>query len=332
MKERVFYLDVAKALGMFAVFYGHYGPQGGYGYAFAFYSIPLFFFVSGWTDEMMGEMKTREYLVKKVRTVLTPYFIFAFFSIGVNVLKTNSLEFVRIWGSQVVQGCIRNTFFAGTLWFLSCLFVISFFFSFVRKLKFKISIILIGIFFYVMATGVLPNRPAYQPSWIWNIDSAMEYITYYAFGYVFAPIIMKMIDSSREKEIIVKSAVALISLLYSAAVFLGHDLLGFLLSNRVGAIFHDMFGNILVILCWLMVSCILQDFKLLQEIGKSTLFLCGSEWVIKEAADVFFNLCGIDITFNTPLSIYIFSFLLLIFGVKCIVPVEKILFKRLKIL
>lgn len=332
MKQRICYLDVAKALGMFVVYFSHYGPQGGYGHSFAFYSIPLFFFVSGWTDEMMGEMKTREYLLKKVRTILAPYFLFAAFSIGIIVLEMNALGAVQEWCFQVMQGCIRNTFFAGTLWFLSCLFVISVIFAFVRKIKFKSGIVLVGALFYVLAAGFLPNRPAYSPSWVWNIDSAMEYIIYYAFGYVSAPIIMKLMGSSKKKDIIIKNVIAFIAMIYSAAVFVEHDLLEFLLKSKAGVAFHDLIGNTLVILCWLTVSCILQDVKLLQEIGKNTLFLCGSEWIIKEVANNIAGLCGIEIAFSTPLSIYVFSFLLLVVGVKCFVPVEKMILKRLGIL
>lgn len=332
MKQRINYLDIAKALGMVAVYFAHYGSQGGYGYAFAFYSIPLFFFISGWTDGMMGEMKTREYLQKKVRMILVPYFIFAVLSIGVHILKINTLEFTKIWGLQVIKGCIRNTFFAGTMWFLSCLFVISFIFAFVRRIQSRAGIIMISILFYLLAAVVLPNRPAYSPSWIWNIDSAMEYISYYAFGYVFSPIIMKIIDSSRKKDVIIKGGAAFAALLYSMAIFLGYDLLGFLSGNRIGMVFHDMFANILVILAWLTISCILQDIKILQEIGKNTLFLCGSEWMIKEGVDAFFSLFGIEILITTPLSLYILSFVLVVFCVKCIVPIEKKILKRLRIL
>lgn len=331
MKQRINYVDIAKALGMFAVYFLHYGPQGGYGFAFAFYCVPLFFFVSGWADGMVGEMKTREYLLKKVRRILAPYFIFAALSIGLHILKINTVEYAKIWGVQVIKGCIRNTFFAGTMWFLSCLFVISIIFAFVRRIRSGAGIIIISIFFYLVAAVVLPDRPAYRPSWIWNIDSAMEYIIYYALGYVFSPIIMKIIDSGRKKDNIIKGGMTLAALLYSAAAFLGHDLLGFLLENKIGMVFHDMFANILVILAWLAISYILQDIKVLQEIGKNTLFLCGSEWMIKEGADAFFSLFGIEVLFVTPLSLYIFSFVLMVFGVKYVVPIEKKILKRLRI-
>lgn len=43
-KRRIYYLDVAKAFGIFAVYFLHLGTVGGHGYSFAFYSVPLFFF------------------------------------------------------------------------------------------------------------------------------------------------------------------------------------------------------------------------------------------------------------------------------------------------
>ena len=48
LKERIKYLDIAKFIGIFCIYLGHFGEQAGYAYNFVFwFHVPLFFFLSG---------------------------------------------------------------------------------------------------------------------------------------------------------------------------------------------------------------------------------------------------------------------------------------------
>lgn len=56
LNKRIEYLDVAKALGIFSIYVLHFGSDGGYGYLFAFYSVALFFFISGCSESMSRQI------------------------------------------------------------------------------------------------------------------------------------------------------------------------------------------------------------------------------------------------------------------------------------
>ncbi len=48
MKQRVGWIDVAKCLGIFAIYLGHFGEKAGKAYMFVFlYHVPLFFSFQG---------------------------------------------------------------------------------------------------------------------------------------------------------------------------------------------------------------------------------------------------------------------------------------------
>ena len=193
-----------------------------------YYSVALFFFISGCSESTNREMGIWYYVRKKVRTIIIPWFLFSLASVG-GIIKNNSYEGVKEQLFYILKGCIRNSFWAPALWFLTCLFGVCVF-SVLRKIRVKALVIGICLSLYLLA----------------------EYI--------------------------------------------------------------------------------LQDIKVFQKIGECTLFLCGSEFILKNAVDDFIYLLGLNTEFVTPLSVYVYTFVLLVIGVQLIVPVEKAVFKRVHIL
>jgi len=56
-KERINYLDVAKFIGIFCIYLGHFGTYAGAAYPFVFtFHVPLFFFLSGCSETMSREV------------------------------------------------------------------------------------------------------------------------------------------------------------------------------------------------------------------------------------------------------------------------------------
>jgi hypothetical protein len=54
---------------------------------------------------------------------------------------------------------------------------------------------MIGMGLFVFTEYLLPYRPIFEPSWFWNIDSALYYFFYYALGYAVFPYIRKLLSS-----------------------------------------------------------------------------------------------------------------------------------------
>lgn len=331
-EERIIYLDIMKALGIFSIYFLHFGRVGGFGYLFGFYSVSLFFFVSGCAESISKELDTRLYIKKKLRTIVLPYFIFAIASVGINLIKENSFEGSKSYFLQILNGCIRNVFFAPGLWFLTCLFVVCISFFIIRKIKSKIIVIGICLFLYLLAEHGMPHRPTANPSWIWNVDSAAEYLVYYCSGYFLFPYIDNIIKKNKLGIVVIKGCISIVVVSYGVTVFLGKNALYFMSNNEIGALFYPLISNMLIIILYIIGACILQDSRILQEIGQNTLFLCGSELMIKSIIGDGLLSLGIRMEFVTPLSLYVYTLILLIIGIKFFVPLEKLIFKRLHIL
>ena len=331
-KERLKYLDVARALGIFFVYFGHYGNTGGYGYPFAYYSIPLFFFLAGCSESMGKDMPVVKAIKKKAKTILIPWISFAIMSIAVMVIDLNSYGGIISWVKPVIKGCIRNEFFAGGLWFLTCLFVMSVIFIFLKKSKSKIFMLIVGLIFTAVAETLLPNNPRSMPSFLWNIDSAMVYFIYYILGYIMLPHINKIIADTSTKAMVLKGIIGIGATIYSGLMFIGRDLLGWIRHIPIIEVFQYVISSIVVIIFFIVISLVLEEFELLQQIGRDTLFLCGSEFMLKTCIEYFFTNFGFTIQFTTPIAVYIWAGFLLVVATKWIIPIEKTIFKKIRII
>jgi len=75
MGERIKWIDIAKAIGISFVVMGHLqNPENINTFIYSFH-MPLFFFLSGLTFKD-GQI-FKDYLTKKIRTIVIPYFLYA---------------------------------------------------------------------------------------------------------------------------------------------------------------------------------------------------------------------------------------------------------------
>ena len=134
MKTRIKWIDVAKAFGIFMVYIAHFGAAGKMYYFAHANSVTLFFFISGFAEVLSKEENFLKYLIKKIKTVLIPAYFFAILSVIVHVIEYD-LEWETVQHTLILiaYGMIRNAFFAQTLWFLTCLFVMQILFFFIKR-------------------------------------------------------------------------------------------------------------------------------------------------------------------------------------------------------
>ena len=87
---RIAWIDVAKFLGMFAIYLGHFGNFAGKAYQYVFtFHVPLFFLISGGLASCDKETDVKAYFIKKFKTILAPFYVFVLLSIATAVIEQN---------------------------------------------------------------------------------------------------------------------------------------------------------------------------------------------------------------------------------------------------
>lgn len=324
--KRIKWIDVAKFIGIFAIYLGHFGSKAGYAYQYVFsFHVALFFFLAGNVDAKK-DVNIIVVFKKKLINVLIPFYTFAIISIILKTIVDNS-PFMEIKAdlTTVLKGVIRNDFFAGSLWFLTALFIVSILFSVVKLIKYKSLIIFIFIILHIY------SKKFPEPCLAYNLDSACYYGIFYALGFLSFNRINFLLNSEKKRDRIMVFLSASVALTYSAGMFLGKDMLSSFWGMNV---FVNTVSSILkpLVIIWsvIIIAYILQDTSCFNEIGKNTLYLCGCEWIIKTCVPILFSIVGLSIQIQNPMAAYIYTFALLWIANKFIVPIEKNIIIRIQ--
>lgn len=331
MRERVKWVDVVKAFGIFAIYLIHYGEKAGKGGNFALaYCVPLFFLVSGCMENMNNEENIVRYAIKKIKTILVPCFFFACVTVMIKVVDNGyGLGYIKGSLLLIANGLIRNTFENGSLWFLTCLFSIQMMFFLVKRLKFKSLMIMVCLGLYYTAIEFLPVNPMYAPSWPFNVDSALFYMLYYAIGYLMYPYVVQLfrLDTTKKKLFFYVSGG--FSIAYTVGLYFGTDIIADVLYPIIGGVFYPILTTCIIIWANFSVARMVQDVKIFAEIGKNTLYLCGSEYIIKYLISNLAILTGIQLEVKYPLQTYLYIWFLLVVTNRYLVPIEKKFFEKM---
>lgn len=331
--QRIAWVDNLKFLGIFAIYLGHFGGAAGYAYPFVFlYHVPLFFFVSGFFALKNNNQTYMSYVIKKVKQLIIPYLFFSLLSIIILTLTNNSsVPEVKVMLKQMIFG-VRNNLFAGSLWFLPCLFIIEIGFEFLRRLlKNKYFILIICTMLFVLAERYLPHRPIMTPKWFFNIDSALYYIVYYAIGAVTFPFIRKAVEDFKNIPFIIKSLISIcIALFFIETAYLFFNIDPILkLTKGTPFLFYPIIQALIIIVTNIVAAKYLSDFKLMNRVGQETLYLCGNETIIKTLVPQTLSAFGLNLEWHTPLGSIIIALSLLYLAYYTVIPFEKRIYKRL---
>lgn len=255
---------------------------------------------------------------------MLPLWGFSIFSIIIytiqyNIGTSNVKELLWI----TLRGSIRNTCVIPALWFLSCLFCMDIIFKLIKQLEYKWMIFGASVILFIIAEKLIVPRPIVEPHWLYNLDSAFYYMIYYATGYIAYPYLIKLFELNTKGKKLFFSFSGVACFVYSLYLFWGKDILMMVDTIPEIAIFSSFLKAIILIYLNLVVAKLIENIYLLNEIGKETLFLCGNEFVVKTLALVFCELIGLKINLQSPLHMYIYTFILLWIAVKKIIPMEK---------
>lgn len=310
--KRYDWVDNLKFIGIFYIYLGHLGQAAGKLYPFVFsFHVPLFFFISGLFFTKTDSLHSlRKIITKSFVKIIVPYFIFSFiylFYITIHYNLSTEAIYANIY--KILQGT-RNNLPAGSLWFLPCLFVVIIYYSLIN-FALKSMALCFSLSFVIYLICVKYNV-AHTPKFFFNIDSALYYLAFYAFG----ASLSKTILSINLPEILTRYKklsfiILLSSMLYTINVYLhGHSSIYKDIKMEVirnGALF---FGTIILFIPSVFLSCLIKS-KAISTLGKSTLLLCGTEQLIKLMTMTLLGVFGIKVSFQTPDAAIIFTLFIL---------------------
>lgn len=332
MRERVKWVDVAKFFGIFAIFLGHFSQSGRFvGFVFS-YHVPLFFFLSGCMSNYDKENNFRKFAFKKFKNIMIPFYVFSVVAILVTTIREpiyaiDLNNFIKC----IIKGNVRNTFIAASLWFLSCLFIMELIFKLIKYLKNRILIFTICVGLYFIAIKLINPIPIITPHWLYNLDSALYYIIYYAIGYVMYPVIASLFNMDNILKKILFIFTGVLSLLYSICLFMGTELI---ISSMIKLPIINNFSLVIVAYCliWfnLILSKLFENIVLFNNIGKSTLYLCCNEYIIEVLIFDFLATFGLNVILSNPLQVFILVMVIFVIAIKFIIPIEKLIAKNIK--
>lgn len=324
MRERIRWIDVAKFFGIFSIYVGHFGAAAGNAYNFVFsFHVPLFFFLAGCTETLSREKHLGRYVWKKVKAVLLPFFMFVVLSLLLFTFMYQEFTLMDVlinlyWG--MVKGAIRNQFFAGSIWFLSCYFVVVVLFRVLRAFLNQYFVLALSVVSYCVV-GYLGLQA--DPRLVYNIDNALFYFVFFALGYVTFPMINRLFALDAPWKKMVFGLSGAVALIFSAMIYYRVDPLEVWAESKVGSLL--VFAARAITISWFVceLSRLLEDAKFLRKIGEHTLYLCGNEYLVKLLVPYAVGIVGLSVQVESLVQVYLYVAALLVIGVQWMTPYEK---------
>ncbi|MEI7635685.1 MAG: acyltransferase family protein [Syntrophus sp. (in: bacteria)] len=188
--QRIKWIDELRAFAILMVLIGHKTENVYLEEVIYSFHVPLFFWIAGFVFDQSKYNQFTCILIKKSKTLLLPYFVFALssFLFWLVIVRSLSLRgqafalnaWLPFWGLFYGIGVDpwRNPM-DNALWFLPCLFVTDMYFwcinNYFRKIIRPIALILFGIFGYCISIFMPFRLP-------WSADVAFIAVIFYYFG------------------------------------------------------------------------------------------------------------------------------------------------------
>lgn len=280
---RIHWVDSLKALGIFLVVLTHHEeeiPKSLLKYVYSFH-MPLFFFISGFLYRPERYENARQFIYRRVRTLVIPYFVLSFVS------------FAAVVGFSIYQNGIRSIDAVGLgrsvtgifvsaqdiiplpnmpMWFITCLFVVEVLFYFINKVTTSnrtnlrlliLALIASSVFGYIYSNNVPVRLP-------WGIDTAFNAIPFYGVGFIASIKLLRHHDRPRDSKILLLATLLLLVSLWS------FDKNGFvnLVSNRTGGhYFFFYLSSFSAIILLVLISMALPRVSVIEYVGMNSIVI-----------------------------------------------------------
>ena len=327
--SRIKWIDVLRCFGIVLIYLWHLRDGIGYLDQFApTHFIALFFLVSGASEAMHSNTSILVSVKKTFTGVLIPWLYYALESLVLYIMVfLPGDEEIAQHLLHIAAGTANGTFFNHSLWFLTCLACTKIIFSFIKTVKNKALILLIcfGLFYshYAMPLPLFRDVAAY------NLNQVCAHLIFYAIGYCSFPWICKILEPKTRSQ---RWFLLLSSLFcggYTALLFIGKDLLYYLPYFPFQGYAWTILRPLLVVYFYCTVAKLLENIEVLQLIGRNTLHLCGSEYIISLLFPAFLGIFGMIPVVYGPWYTYFYGMALLLVNVYFLVPCQKGVLKKI---
>lgn len=208
-KQRILWIDILRGIAMFLVVYGHTSQNAEIKkYIYAFH-MPLFFIISGMTNIFEKEMTTKEFMLKKVKTLIIPYFLLNLLMLPLTYINGNIGAVKKFTITELTIG----TFYSNNLgsydapsnatWFITTLFLVEVLFFYMKRFlkNDKDLLFCSGI---LGVAGYADSISKYQYDGPWHIQVVFTAIVFYCIGYLFMNNIekIKQVFNKKSKTIL----------------------------------------------------------------------------------------------------------------------------------
>ena len=132
--KRIGYIDLIRAICIILMILGHIWLGNSFNHFIHAFHMPVFFIISGY---FFKDISFKMFLKKKLKTLIFPYFVFAFLIYIIWYLLFSKTESMYIY-SNIINIFYKNTehiAIAGALWFLTSLFFSELIYFFISKIK-----------------------------------------------------------------------------------------------------------------------------------------------------------------------------------------------------
>lgn len=196
IKEKNIKFLILQSIGIILVVLGH-GKNGGltlFTDWFTPYSfhIPLFIFISGYFYKNENSLNYKEFLIKKVKRLLIPYFIWNIvYGVIITMLKYYNIvdfgETISI-NSLFIEPLKNGHQFRLNLasWFVITLFIIEIVYTLFRKLNvLKNEYVIMILLIIIGCLGVIMSNEGYNNDWYLPLVRVMFLIPFFHIGYIY---------------------------------------------------------------------------------------------------------------------------------------------------
>lgn len=320
---RVAWVDTLKFLGILAIYVGHFKHTAGKLDEFVFiFHVPLFFFIAGFF--VKPSTKTfLQIIIQKSKQLLIPYlFFFCLYTLYISIYYNVSFQRVLDMLADFCLG-IRNTLPANSLWFFTCLFFVTVMHAGIQKITpHKWHHLVIAVVLHILIQVLPEHNPSQQPSWIWNIDSALYYYIYYIVGSMIFPW-LNTSSATQSKTTIISSWLLFIVGIFIAIILYinGRDTSTLWLIDYVGTRpsltqiivnVGKLINAFILIFILIKLAKIMSPIPFLNKLGQETLVFCGTENLFKIAVMHLLNSFSVKLPLHGAFSTLIYSLILLI--------------------
>lgn len=324
-KERIYWIDNAKAFGIIVLFYGHvvekifltYSSVAYLQYKLIYsFHIPLFFILSGYIAKQ-PESNIHSFMRDKFMSRIIP---FVFFNIIIlpGYLISNAIMHKEIDLKQFLMTSILlirgAPAFNPMTWFLVCLFSVELIHFFVSPyINNRNRLCFFMIIFYMLGWLISWKRSLIvgilQLGDLWWIYEAILAYGFYLFGkLIFISTNDKKLNSYLNILFLIFSTILLVGTFnLNQGPFIGEH------PNNVVLIWTGTYGNIFFFpltalagsLCFIFLSKLIGSNRLLGHIGKNSLIFMGLNGFYFQFINTFFVNQGIKLISGSSLSIFI---------------------------